>query len=324
MQKIGQNDSMRTVDRRIGKISLFLLLIFSVWQEIPAQEIRIDTKLAVFEVTVRDDRGEPVNGLTADDFRLYENDILRKIEFFEPVRSGRRPLSVVFALDVSGSMSEQEIGRLKSAVSTFAHSLAKYEAYFSIISFAMNVRSVQSFTNRRDKLENALDRLGRNRDGLSTHTFDALDFAIRQIERKSPRFRSEMPPRRAVIVITDGFPVGDVATPKLVVERANAANISIFNIILPSFARTQSGTKRVPTPLEISGIAGATGGRNFVAGTKSPDEILAEIANEITGSYAIAFYPEHDGDIATARRVRIESVKGFAVRQNRDTYTLGR
>lgn len=291
---------------------------------VSAQEIRIDTKLAVFEVTVRNDRGEPASGLTANDFRLYENGNLRQIDFFEPVRNGRRPLSIVFALDVSGSMSVQEIERLKSAVSAFAEKLAGYDAYFSIISFGMNVRSELSFTNRRNKLENALDRLGRNRNGLSTHTYDALDFAIRQIGKKSMPWRTKTIPRRAIIVITDGFPVGDLTTPKLVIERAHAANTSIFNIILPSFLRTESGTKRVPTPLEISGVARATGGCTFVAGTKRPDEILAEIAEEITGSYAVAFYPDQNAEIAREQHVRIESVHGFIVKQNRDTYMLAK
>ncbi len=34
--------------------------------------------------------------------------------------------------------------------------------------------------------------------------------------------------KRAVLVVTDGFPVGDTVSPQTVIERANTADVSVF------------------------------------------------------------------------------------------------
>ena len=118
-------------------------------------EIRIDTELASFEVSVTDSKGTPVRGLSAKDFRVFEDGKERAIDFFQPIRKrdDGRPLSLVFALDVSGSMTEAELERLRAAMDKFVKRLADYESHFAIVSFAMEVKTTQEFTNRPDRIE---------------------------------------------------------------------------------------------------------------------------------------------------------------------------
>src|SRR5437762_8382274 len=80
--------------------------------------VKIDTELVSFEVTVTDKHGKLVPNLKKEDFRLLEDGVERPIEFFQPIKKTDqgRPLAVVFALDVSGSMTEAEIDRLRSAM----------------------------------------------------------------------------------------------------------------------------------------------------------------------------------------------------------------
>ena len=286
-------------------------------------EIKIDTELAAFEVTVTDKKGLPVRGLTAADFRVLENGIERKIDFFQPIRKKEtgRPLSIVFALDVSGSMTEVELERLRTAMQGFVKRLADYESYFAIMSFAMEVKTAQSFTNRPDRLEEAFRKLRRDQDGLSTHAYDAVDEAVRLIKKKSPKSIKNRFPRRAVILITDGFPVGDIVSPRTVIERANQSETSVFSVILPSFSRLQRDRKPLLTPLEASGLSEKTGGTSVSANESNYQRIFDALAEEITSSYAIAFYPNDDGDRGTGvKQVRIESRSGFNLRQNRDGY----
>ena len=72
---------------------------------------------------------------------------------------------------------------------------------------------------------------------MSTHTYDAVDDAIRMLVRSAPRTREKRLMKRAVLVVTDGFPVGDTVAPKTVIERANAADVSVFVVTLPSYSR---------------------------------------------------------------------------------------
>jgi Ca-activated chloride channel family protein len=305
---------------------VFLLLLgplAGLAQE-PEEVERIDTKLITFEVTVTDRNGSPVQNLKASDFSVFEDGVERTIDFFQPIKKDAgRPLSVVFALDVSGSMTDDEMGRLRFAMQSFISRLADYNSYFAVVSFAMEVRTLQSFTNRRDKLERSFDKLVRDQVGLSTHAYDAVDDSIRLIARKSPKVIKGNYPKRAVVLISDGFPVGDVISPETLIERANAAETTVYAVILPSYSRLQTDKKPLITPLEASGLVERTGGKSFYANSRSFEALFRELAEDITASYAIAIYPD-DGENPRdrPRKVTIGSKAGFTVRQNRTEYKL--
>jgi len=287
--------------------------------------IKIDTELVSFEVTVVDKNGKPVRNLKEDEFRVFEDGTERSIDFFQPLTRNEkdRPLSVVFALDVSGSMTEAEIERLRGAMQSFIARLADYDSYFAVISFAMEVRTLQSFTNRKEKLEKSFDKLARDQDGLSTHAYDAIDEAVRLLARKAPKVVRDKIPKRAVIVVSDGFPVGDTVSPRTLIERANDAETSVYSVILPSYSRLQIDKRPVMTPLEASGLIERTGGKSFYATEKSFQALFEALAEEITASYAIAFYPDKAGSSpAKERHVTIRSKSGYVVRQNRTGYDV--
>jgi hypothetical protein len=90
---------------------LILLFSFAVFAQDSGDVIRVDTELISFEVAVTDKNGKPVRGLDAKDFKVFEDGVERPIEFFEPIKKADdgRPLSIVFALDVSGSVTGDEL-----------------------------------------------------------------------------------------------------------------------------------------------------------------------------------------------------------------------
>ncbi len=294
----------------------------AVAQNTESDVIRVDTELASFEISVTDSAGKPVRNLTAADFKIFENGTERSVDFFQPIRlrDDERPLSIVFALDVSGSMTDAELLKLRDAMQQFIDRLADYNSYFAVMTFSMNVKIAQPFTNRRDRLERTFRQIIGDRRGLSTHAYDAVDDAIRLIERRSPKAIGTRVPRRAVIVVTDGFPVGDVVAPETVIERANEAETSVYALILPSFSRIHGNSRPVMTPFEASGLVERTGGKSLYANQRSYEPIFAALAEELTSSYAIAFYPERVPKDNEYADVRIESVSGLKVVQNRTRY----
>ena len=284
--------------------------------------IRVDTDLTAFEVTVSDKEGRPVRDLKASDFRVFEDGAERPVDFFQPIKKedANRPLSIVFAVDVSGSMTTQELLRLQTAMRQFIKRLADYDSYFAVMTFGMEVETLQSFTNRPDKLEKTLAKLVHETDGGSTHAYDAVDEAIRLLRKKSPQSIKGKLPKRAVILITDGFPVGDIVAPKTVIERANENETIVYSVILPSYSRLQGSGKPLMTLLEASGLIDKTGGRSFYANEKSYDPLFKALAEEITASYALAFYPDEKGRTdGKFREVRIEA-GNLVVKQNRRGY----
>ena len=329
MKRIASSDCPKRRIFGFGRVPsplIFLLLLFFAPSLASAQVddvIKVETDLAAFEVTVKDKSGNPVRNLKQEDFHVYEDGEPRKIDFFEPLKleHSSRPLSVVFALDVSGSMTGEELENLRGAMQTFIGRLADYNSYFAVLTFGMNVKTLQSFTNRPEKLEKVFEKLAKDRDGLSTHAYDAVDDAVRLLRKKSPSAVKNQIPKRTVVLITDGFPVGDTVAPSTVAERANDAETSVYSIILPSFSRLQGNRKPLLTPLEASGLIEKTGGKSFYARQKDYEPLFKALAEEITASYVVAFYPS-DAKRADGKshQVRIEAAKNYSVIQNRADY----
>lgn len=305
---------------------LMSLLCLGVYAQDTDDVIRVDTELVPFEVTVTDSSGKSVRGLQAKDFKVFEDGIERPIDFFEPVKkeTGSRPLSIVFALDVSGSVTREELVRLRDAIQTFVARLADYDSYFAVMTFGMDVKILQSFTNRPDKLEKTFEKLFREQDGLSTHAYEAVDDAIRLLKKKSPSSIKQKLPKRAVILITDGFPVGDIVSPKTVIERANDAETTVYSVLLPSFSRLQRNKKPLLTPLEASGLLEKTGGKALYATDQSFEPLFKSLAEEITASYVLAFYPKTEKrEGGKFRRIRVElTTRDLRIRQNRSGYEI--
>jgi VWFA-related protein len=292
--------------------------------------LKIDTDLVLVDVTVADAEGRPVRGLRPEDFKLYEDGEERPVAFLNVERRGgaERPVAIVFAVDVSGSMTPEEMARLQTAMRAFSEKLSNRPATFAVMSFGMTARVIQGFTSDARKLDRALGRLVRETNGLSTHAYDAVDDAVRLLRRNAPRTLDRRLTKKAVVVVTDGFPVGDTVHPSTVIERANQAEVSVYTVTLPSYTRllASAAPERtpLPTPLDVSGLVEKTGGTNFYATARDYEPLFRALAEEVTSTYVLAFYPpeekRRDGRVHT---IRVEAPRGLSVRQNRTSYKSG-
>jgi len=221
-------------------------------------------------------------------------------------------------------MTSEEIVRLRAALQSFSSYLSDHPAVYAVMAFGMQVKTVQKFTADPRKLDESLERLSRDApNGLSTHTYDAVDDAIRLLVRSAPRTRERRLMKRAVLVVTDGFPVGDTVKPQTVIERANAADVSVFVVTLPSYSRVMASSTQIPlpTPLDVSGLAELTGGRSLYANERDYAPLFRALAEEVSSAYVLAFYPpeekRRDGQLHT---IRVEGPRGLTLRQSRSEY----
>jgi VWFA-related protein len=292
----------------------------------PEDVLRFDTDLVSVDVTAMDAQGSPIRNLRQEDFKVFSDGLEQPISFFQiEKREGEaRPLAIVFALDISGSMTTDEITRLRYALQSFSNQLASHPVVYAVMTFGMRVKTIQKFTSDPGKLDEALERLARDSpNGLSTHTYDAVDDAIRMLVRSAPRTREKRLMKRAVLVVTDGFPVGDTVAPQTVIERANAADVSVFVVTLPSYSRMMASSVQtpLPTPLDVSGLVESTGGRSVYANEKNYAPLFRALAEEVSSAYVLAFYPleekRRDGLVHT---IRVEGPRGLTLRQSRSEY----
>ena len=148
---------------------------------------------------------------------------------------------------------------------------------------------------------------------------------MRLLQRNAPRTRERRLMKKAVVVVTDGFPVGDTVAPATVIERANQAEVSVYTVTLPSYSRLFAPAEKerepLPTPLDVSGMTEKTGGTNVYANTKDYEPLFKALAEEVTSTYVLAFYPpEEKRRDGRAHTIRVEAPRGFNVRQNRTGY----
>src|SRR5215213_10251108 len=188
--------------------------VFPKEQE-PEDVLRFDTDLVSVDVTAIDAEGRPVRNLRQDDFKVYSDNREQDISFFqiENRQGDARPLAIVFTLDVSGSMTSEEIIRLRNALQSFSNQLSSHPVVYSVMTFGMRVKTVQKFTSDPGKLDEALERIARDSpNGLSTHTYDAVDDAIRTLVRSAPRTREKRLMKRAVLVVIVGITLGQTSS----------------------------------------------------------------------------------------------------------------
>lgn len=282
--------------------------------------IRIDTDMVVIDVTATDQSGAYIRDLRPEEVQVFEDGQQRPINFFALTDKVTlsRPLAVVFALDLSGSLRLDEMATLRQAAMKFTD-LMKGDSVFAALTFNHKVKVTQDFTPDPVKIARAFERMDRFEG--STRIYDALDRAVTLINRNAPRTRNGRPVRRVVVVITDGFDSASIIDRKELIHRANDAGVTIYSITLPSFALspTDSST-RVITPLDASRIVSATGGQDFSADASDFSPIFKALAEEIRASYALAYYPDNrDGK---RHELRIKTSRpGIQIRASRTSYT---
>lgn len=284
-----------------------------------AQTIRVDTDVVTVDITAVDQSGKYVVDLRPEEFQLFEDGRQRKFDFFNvsDETALSRPLAVVFALDLSGSLKPEETATLREAALKFTD-LMKGDSVFAAMTFNHEVKILQGFTDDAQRLARALGKVDRFEG--STRIYDAIDRAVTMLGRQAPRTRKGRPVRPVVVVISDGFDSASVIDRKELVRRAVAAGITVYSVTLPSYMLSATRSReRVITPLDATRVVSATGGRDFSADARDFTPIFRELAEEIRASYALAYYPDQrDGK---THELRVQTSRpGVRLRASRTSY----
>jgi len=311
-----KGNGLKTALAAVLAVSLMLAPAVSGQDDDP---IKIRTELVTLDATVTDKNGNFIRNLKAEDFAVYEDGELRKLDFFEATEETglTRPLAVVFALDTSGSIKPEEVELQGQAAESFIK-LVRPESLFAIVAFNTEVRVIQNFTSDPKKISQAFKRISKP-EGL-TRIFATIDRSISMLKR-APRFRSNRRLRRVVIVITDGYDSIDPVVQPDLIQRANDAEVTVYSIMLPSYAAGIAGQRSL-TLLDASRVVPLTGGADFSADTRDFTPVFKAIAEEIRSSYTLAYYPpEKNRRDGRTHQIRVEVKQpGAIVRTSRTSY----
>ena len=85
------------------------------WTQDRNLTIKVDVDLVLVNATVSDPRGRMVTGLRQENFRIWEDKVEQKVEYFSSEDS---PMSIGLIFDATGSM-EDKISRARDAPVSF-------------------------------------------------------------------------------------------------------------------------------------------------------------------------------------------------------------
>jgi len=250
-----------------------------------AKSMKVDVELVTVEAAVTDDLGRHVPGLDSKYFRLWEDKIEQKIEYFA---LEDEPVSVGIIFDVSASMGGN-LERAKEAAMTFLKSGNRDDEYF-LIEFSDRPRVSQEFTRDTDRVRAKLTTMSAKG---ATSLYDAVYLGIEKL-------RSAQNPRKALLVISDGEDNRsryNFSHLKRFVEEQDVRIYSIgigsnFNFTAPLSSAMFGGALMggLFGRSQLEELADVTGGEAFFPQSLNRlDEICERIATGLKTHYAIGY-----------------------------------
>ncbi|WP_158748064.1 VWA domain-containing protein [Acidobacterium sp. S8] len=248
--------------------------------------IRVDVRLVNVFVNVTDTNGSPVGGLTKDDFTLAEDGHPQKISVFE--RQSEMPLSIVLAIDTSGSVNK-DLPVEKRAAHNFVHSLLRPVDRLDLIDFSSEVREVVPFTNKLSRIDYGIENL---MTGPATALYAAVYLASQSLISQQGR--------KVLVLISDGSNTvkgTDYADALEQAVRSETMVYSIIDVPIAADAGRDTGGEHAMITLSQE-----TGGKYYYADAAHLAEAFQKVSDDLRTQYLLAYYPAHriaDSDFRT-------------------------
>jgi VWFA-related protein len=238
-----------------------------------AYTLRVDTQEVVLNCTVLDKRGELVNDLRKNNFKVFEDKTLQTVISLQHQDT---PVSIGLLVDNSGSMKEKRAAVASAALDLVKASNPQDQTF--VINFTDRAYLDQDFTSDLGELQKGLSHLSLSG---GTALFDTVVTAADKMERSATR------PRKVLIVITDG----DDNSSRLTLEDAIHRVQDLEGPIVYSIGLLFGGNKSRHARHDLEAISNETGGIAFFPGSlKDVDSVAAEVARDIRNQYAIAYH----------------------------------
>lgn len=250
----------------------------------------VRTEMVVLPVTVTRENGQPVAGLSSDDFQVFDNGRRQPITMF---RGGDVPATVGLIVDNSQSM-RGKLAAVNAAIGGFAGS-GRAEDELFVVGFNDRAQLYpfpggRLFTNSAGELQAALN--AGTAAGM-TALYDAVALGLGHLAAGQAQ-------RKALIVVTDG---GDNASRLKygeVRDLARASHAVIYGIGLTGATTQEENPEILKRLCRDSG-----GAAHFPPATADIARVVSEIARDLRAQYTIGFAPAPAGPRPVYRTLKV-------------------
>ena len=262
----------------------------------PRANIRIDTTVVQIPVTVTDPLNRFVTGLDKDNFRIFEDKVEQKLQYFA---SEDAPISVGLIFDTSGSMGSK-LEKSRQAVAQFFKTTNPEDEFF-LVEFNDRPELVNGFTRSLEEIQN---RLTFTQSKGRTALLDAVYLGLHTMKKGQNA-------RKALLIISDGGDNSSRYTESEVKNLVREADVQIYAIGIYEDGGNRGRTaEEMAGPGLLSEISEQTGGRAFAVGNLNelPD-IAAKIGIELRNQYLLGYTPSNAERNGKYRKVQVKLVQ---------------
>jgi Ca-activated chloride channel homolog len=316
----------------MSAVAALLILLWSVSPlsaEEPSPRFKIQASFVKVPVTVSDSKGRMIEGLSRDDFKVFDEGEERLIDNF---LLDKTPLNVVLLLDLSGSVRD-EIEEIKDAAVSFSRAFGR-EDRIAVVGFAEKVALLQDWTNDSRKIRRSLRKA---EPGFRTALFDAL------LTVRAQRFQG-VSGKKVVIVLTDGVDNESKAGLDNVLQDLVQSDVALYivsrtRLVLPQVQRQtrieflNQVMKNVlkddgdfvelyfrEKEIALEHLAESTGGRVlYPAQLSDLTDSYDELSRELKSQYLLTFRPPAESD-KRFRSIKVHCSDPVAIINHRQQY----
>jgi Ca-activated chloride channel homolog len=272
--------------------------------------IRVDVNLVSVIASVLDKNNRPVPDLQRDQFEIYEDGKLQKIELFEA--ETQQPLDLVLMVD--SSLSEiKELQFETDAAARFIGQVVRPDDRMGIFEFADTVTQLAGFSDNVSQLQSAVRHVI---PGDGTALYDAVYLGSDALAKR-PTDR-----RRVLILITDAGETTSRADFETARRAAVRAEALLYTIVIQPVKGENGRNTAGEHALET--IADSTGGAMYYPGDVSQlDAIFDRINRELRTQYRMGYYPQPRPAQGVYRSIEVRVKGEYKVRYRKSYYSGG-
>jgi len=267
-------------------------------------------------VTVVGEDGQPVSGLTADDFVIQEEGVEQGIAYFSSGLDSdleTMPLHLGVLLDTSGSM-DRDAGFAKTAAIRFLRGLS-FAVDMTLVSFDTEVR-VSRFGQA--DFPRLVERLREQATGGMTAFYDALGVYLDGASAQDGR--------KVLLLYTDGGDTRSRMRRRELLDLIRASDVTVYAIGFQTHLRTAD---RMMERRRLEEIVGLSGGRcYFPNSVRELDDIYAQIRAELATRYSLGYVSTDPTTDGAWRRVSVKlaetrpELEGARIRARKGYFAL--
>ncbi len=269
--------------------------------------IRVRVELVDVGVTVTDAQGKFVEGLTKENFHVFDDGSEQTLTNFAPIEA---PAQALLLIEAGPAVYLLERGHLQAAYALLS-GLAPDDRV-AVASYADAAQGVLDFTTDKRTAAAALDGLRFNLGMGQLNLAAALETSVTWLET--------LPGKKAVVLLSTGVDTSGPVRWQRMIERLRTSDVTVVAVALAGELREAPTTKKKKTEAgaraaanfeeadrALCDIAEVSGGRAyFPKNAKEFAAIYAQVAELLRHQYSLAFVPTSRDGRAHRIEVRVE------------------